>query len=127
MKRLLVVDDDSDIRLQLQAILEAYRDFRGALKQAEVMALEVLKKAEWKLDEAKKKLNTAAEAVAVVGRGRHRAPIVATRHFAAARGATRLGAAAAPEPGSPLCSPTPGPTHPPPAVRAYPPRWPPAR
>ena len=45
------------------AILEAYRDFRGALKQAEVMALEVLKKAEWKLDEAKKKLNTAAEAV----------------------------------------------------------------
>jgi hypothetical protein len=46
------------------AILESYRDFRGALKQAEVMALEVLKKAEWKLDEAKKKLNTAAEAVA---------------------------------------------------------------
>jgi hypothetical protein len=46
------------------AILESYRDFRGALKQSEVMALEVLKKAEWKLDEAKKKLNTAAEAVA---------------------------------------------------------------
>ena len=45
------------------AILEAYRDFRGALKQAEVMALEVLKKAEWKLDEAKKRLNVAAEAV----------------------------------------------------------------
>jgi hypothetical protein len=46
------------------AILEAYRDFRGALKQAEVMALEVLKKAEWKLDEAKKKLEGAASAVA---------------------------------------------------------------
>ena len=46
------------------AILEAYRDFRGALKQAEVMALEVLKKGEWKLDEAKKKLNEAANAVA---------------------------------------------------------------
>ena len=45
------------------AILEAYRDFRGALKQAEVMALEVLKKAEWKLDEAKKKLNEASTAV----------------------------------------------------------------
>ncbi len=45
------------------AILEAYRDFRGALKQAEVMALEVLKKAEWKLDEARKKLNEAANAV----------------------------------------------------------------
>jgi hypothetical protein len=46
------------------AILESYRDFRGALKQSEVMALEVLKKAEWKLDEAKKKLNDAASAVA---------------------------------------------------------------
>jgi hypothetical protein len=46
------------------AILESYRDFRGALKQSEVMALEVLKKAEWKLDEAKKKLNEAANAVA---------------------------------------------------------------
>lgn len=46
-----------------RAILEAYRDFRGALKQAEVLALEVLKKAEWKLDEAKKKLNEAAGAV----------------------------------------------------------------
>jgi len=46
------------------AILEAYRDFRGALKQAEVMALEVLKKAEWKLEEAKKKLNDASSAVA---------------------------------------------------------------
>jgi hypothetical protein len=46
------------------AILEAYRDYRGALKQAEVAALEVLKKAEWKLDEAKKKLNEASSAVA---------------------------------------------------------------
>ena len=46
------------------AILESYRDFRGALKQAEVLALEVLKKAEWRLDEAKKKLETAAAAVA---------------------------------------------------------------
>lgn len=46
------------------AILEAYRDFRGALKQSEVLALEVLKKAEWKLDEAKKKLSVASDAVA---------------------------------------------------------------
>jgi hypothetical protein len=45
------------------AILQAYRDFRGALKQAEVLALEVLKKAEWKLDEAKKRLNEASAAV----------------------------------------------------------------
>jgi hypothetical protein len=47
-----------------RTILEAYRDFRGALKQSEVMALEVLKKAEWKLEEAKKKLNEASAAVA---------------------------------------------------------------
>ncbi len=33
-------------------ILDAYRDFRGALKQAEVLALEVLKTAERKLDDA---------------------------------------------------------------------------
>ncbi len=46
------------------AILQAYRDFRGALKQAEVMALEVLKKGEWKLEEAKKRLNDASAAVA---------------------------------------------------------------
>ena len=45
------------------AILEAYRDFRGALKQSEVLALEVLKKADWKLEEAKKRLNDAASAV----------------------------------------------------------------
>jgi hypothetical protein len=35
-----------------QTILEAYQDFRGALKQSEVLALEVLKKAEQKLAEA---------------------------------------------------------------------------
>ena len=34
-------------------ILEAYQDFRGALKQSEVLALEVLKTAEGKLEEAK--------------------------------------------------------------------------
>jgi len=45
-------------------ILEAYRDFRGALKQAEVLALEVLKKAETKLDEAKAALAKGSEAVA---------------------------------------------------------------
>lgn len=45
-------------------ILEAYRDFRGALKQAEVSALEVLNKAEQKLEEAKTDLTTASDAVA---------------------------------------------------------------
>jgi hypothetical protein len=46
------------------AILQAYRDFRGALKQSEVLALEVLKKAEWRLEEAKKKLSEASANVA---------------------------------------------------------------
>lgn len=39
---------------------------------------------------------TAAEAVALSARGFHRAPVVATRHFAAPRGKTRVGAALAP-------------------------------
>ena len=34
-------------------ILEAYRDYRGALKQSEVLALEVLKAATAKLDGAR--------------------------------------------------------------------------
>jgi hypothetical protein len=44
-------------------ILDAYRDFRGALKQSEVMALEVLKVAEGKLDAEKKALADASSAV----------------------------------------------------------------
>ncbi len=45
-------------------ILEAYRDFRGALKQAEVMALEVLEKATQELDARKADLTAASEVVA---------------------------------------------------------------
>jgi hypothetical protein len=45
-------------------ILEAYRDYRGALKQAEVLALQVLKTAEGKLDTAKKDLKTISDKVA---------------------------------------------------------------
>ena len=45
-------------------ILDAYRDYRGALKHAEVMALEVLKKAEARLEAAKKELGVASEQVA---------------------------------------------------------------
>jgi hypothetical protein len=45
------------------AILEAYRDFRGALKQAEVLALEVLRKAEDRLEAAKLALARASDAV----------------------------------------------------------------
>lgn len=47
-----------------QVILDAYRDFRGALKQAEVLALEVLREAEKKLDIAKQALGKASDAVA---------------------------------------------------------------
>jgi hypothetical protein len=45
-------------------ILDAYHDFRGALKQSEVLALEVLKKAEVRLDESKKTLAKAADELA---------------------------------------------------------------
>ena len=45
-------------------ILDAYRDFRGALKHAEVMALEVLKTAEQKLEAAKADVKGASDAVA---------------------------------------------------------------
>jgi hypothetical protein len=44
-------------------ILDAYRDFRGALKESEVMALEVLKKAEGKLNEARARMDEASKAV----------------------------------------------------------------
>ncbi|HSO41457.1 MAG TPA: hypothetical protein VLR47_01210 [Rhodospirillales bacterium] len=44
-------------------ILEAYRDFRGALKEAEVMALEVLKTAAGKLDAARADTDAASRTV----------------------------------------------------------------
>ncbi|MBW2684222.1 MAG: cell surface protein, partial [Deltaproteobacteria bacterium] len=46
-----------------QAILDAYQDFRGALKQSEVLALEVLKKAEALLAGAKEAVETAMQKV----------------------------------------------------------------
>ncbi len=45
-------------------ILEAYRDFRGALKQSEVLALDVLKTAEARLAEAKAALKSSVDKVA---------------------------------------------------------------
>ena len=45
-------------------ILEAYRDFRGAIKQSEVLALDVLKDAELKLGDAKARLKAAVDDVA---------------------------------------------------------------
>jgi hypothetical protein len=46
-----------------QKILEAYQDFRGALKQSEVMSLELLEKAEARLDAAKEGVNSAMKTV----------------------------------------------------------------
>ncbi|MGB5637613.1 MAG: cell surface protein [Sedimenticolaceae bacterium] len=44
-------------------ILEAYQDFRGAMKESEVLALEILKKAEKNLADAKQGLADAMQAV----------------------------------------------------------------
>ena len=61
---LSVTRDTKDQIDREHVILEAYRDFRGALKQAEVMALEVLAVAEAKLAEKKSILEAASAAVA---------------------------------------------------------------
>lgn len=50
-------------------ILEAYRDFRGALKQSEVMALELLDVATQKLDDKKATLKAAGDALAAFTTG----------------------------------------------------------
>lgn len=50
-------------------ILEAYRDFRGALKQSEVMALELLDVATKKLDEKKVTLKAAGDALSAFTEG----------------------------------------------------------
>ncbi len=50
-------------------ILEAYRDFRGALKQAEVMALELLDTATTELANRKSALQTAADALSSFAEG----------------------------------------------------------
>ena len=47
-----------------QTILNAYQDFRGALKQSEVLALEVLKKAEGKVEAARAEVQSAMKALA---------------------------------------------------------------
>jgi hypothetical protein len=46
-----------------QRILGAYQDFRGAMKQSEVLALEVLKKAEGQLEAAQAEVEKAMQAV----------------------------------------------------------------
>ncbi|MFD2648397.1 cell surface protein [Devosia albogilva] len=61
---LSVTADTKDQIDREHTILEAYRDFRGALKQAEVMALEVLETAEKRLEEKRVILQQASDAVA---------------------------------------------------------------
>jgi hypothetical protein len=60
---LAVSKDTKDQVDREHTILEAYRDFRGALKQAEVMALELLDTATAKLDARKADLQAAADAL----------------------------------------------------------------
>ena len=55
-------DTDDQIRRE-QTILDAYLDFRGALKNAEVLALDVLNKAEAELKAAKAKVDDAVAKV----------------------------------------------------------------
>jgi hypothetical protein len=58
-----VTDSTKDQIQREHKILEAYQDFRGALKESEVLALEVLKTAEDKLDMAKAEVATAMQTV----------------------------------------------------------------
>jgi hypothetical protein len=65
--RAIYLDVTKDTKGQIDrehTILEAYRDYRGALKQSEVLALEVLKAATATLDGAREGLKAASEKVA---------------------------------------------------------------
>ena len=65
--RAIYIDVTKETKNQIEregTILEAYRDYRGALKQAEVLALEVLKVAETRWNAAKADLDKASQAVA---------------------------------------------------------------
>lgn len=59
----VAADSKEQIEREL-AILNAYQDFRGALKESEILALEILKKAETQWEAAKAELGVANEAVA---------------------------------------------------------------
>ena len=58
-----VTDATQDQIQREQKILEAYQDFRGALKQSEVLALELLEKADAKLEAAKAAVKSAMQSV----------------------------------------------------------------
>ncbi|MEM8981636.1 MAG: cell surface protein [Pseudomonadota bacterium] len=59
-----VAADSRDQIDREQTILNAYRDFRGALKESEVLAIQVLKEAEAQLDTQKAALASASDAIA---------------------------------------------------------------
>lgn len=58
-----VAEDSKDQIRREHLILESYQDFRAAMKQSEVLALEVLKKGEQQLEQAKAELDSAMKAV----------------------------------------------------------------
>src|SRR5262245_24988762 len=58
-----VAKDSKDQTERERLILEAYRDFRGALKESEVLALQVLKTAETNLNGAKARMEEAIKVV----------------------------------------------------------------
>ncbi len=63
-KTYLEVSADTKDQMEREAqILESYRDFRGALKEAQVMAFQVLKKAETAVEVAKARLEETAKAL----------------------------------------------------------------
>lgn len=63
-KTYLEVSADTKDQIEREnQILESYRDFRGALKESQVMAFEVLKKAETQVEVAKTRLEDAAKAL----------------------------------------------------------------
>ena len=60
----LEVSADTKDQMEREAqILESYRDFRGALKESQVMAFQVLKKAETQVEVAKTRLEEATKAL----------------------------------------------------------------
>ena len=61
-----VADDSRDQIERERVILEAYQDFRGAIKQSEIYALDVLKQAEAIWNAAKGALQQANETVAAL-------------------------------------------------------------
>ena len=63
-KTYLEVSADTKDQMEREnQILESYRDFRGALKESQVMAFQVLKKAETQVEVAKTRLEDAAKAL----------------------------------------------------------------